>query len=100
MERKHDELMRGKVKANSTPLAKKEWEAEVASVEKILAWLKDGKEVRGRGGGGPFSEATNFPTSHSAEWESHRWWGEGSIASPPPGWGGWPTCQPVDRPFQ
>uniref|UniRef100_A0A7S4FYP3 Obg-like ATPase homolog n=1 Tax=Eutreptiella gymnastica TaxID=73025 RepID=A0A7S4FYP3_9EUGL len=46
MENKHAELMRGKTKANSTPLAKKEWETEVATVEKILAWLKDGKEVR------------------------------------------------------
>eukprot|EP00668_Euglena_longa_P031819 GGOE01041079.1.p2 GENE.GGOE01041079.1~~GGOE01041079.1.p2 ORF type:complete len:414 (+),score=153.34 GGOE01041079.1:41-1243(+) len=46
MDKKHDELMKGKVKAQSTPLSKKEWEAEVASVEKIIAWLKDGKEVR------------------------------------------------------
>jgi obg-like ATPase 1 len=46
MEKKNDELQKGKIKANSTPLSKKEWQEENASVEKILAWLRAGKEIR------------------------------------------------------
>lgn len=40
------ELMKDKAKANSNAAAKKEWEAEVACCEKIIAYLEDGKEVR------------------------------------------------------
>lgn len=40
------QLNKDKIRAASTPASKKEWEAEVASVEKISAWLKEGNEVR------------------------------------------------------
>merc|ERR1712100_366768 len=46
VERKLGDLNRDKVKANSNPAAKKEWEAEMATVTKLKEWLEAGKEVR------------------------------------------------------
>jgi obg-like ATPase 1 len=46
VERRIGDLNKEKTKANSNPAAKKEWQAEMDSCNKIMAWLDDGKDVR------------------------------------------------------
>jgi hypothetical protein len=39
-------VCRDKVKANSNPANKKEWESEMATVTKVKEYLESGKDVR------------------------------------------------------